>query len=346
MPDSDKPGLLDRLRARFPWFDHVMRANERYNERQGNFLAAGITYFTVFALFPLLMVAFSIVGFVLARQPHVIADIQTRIKETVIGGAGQQLVQLMDAAIASRASLGIIGLATALWSGLGWMSSLRQALTQMWSQPKQSSNFIRTKASDVIALVWAFVAIMLTTALTALGDPSLMARVLGWMGFHHIPGLNGLLRATSMLVSVAISWLLFTWTIARLPRHPLGLPSAMRAGLLAAIGFEIFKQVASVFLRRVVHGPAGAAFGPVLGLMVFAYITARLLLFATAWAATSAENMAAAPVQPPPPAVIVVRRSDGVGVGQALAAMALGALAALAARSRVERPRISRTRRR
>ena len=36
------------------------------------------------------------------------------------------------------------------------------------------------------------------------------------------------------------------------------------------------------------HGPAGTTFGPVFGLMVFAYFTARLVLFATAWAATSA----------------------------------------------------------
>ena len=46
-------------------------------------------------------------------------------------------------------------------------------------------------------------------------------------------------------------------------------------------------------------GPAGATFGPVLGLMVFAYITARLILFATAWAATAKENLEAAPVEPP-----------------------------------------------
>ena len=42
-----------------PWFDHVMRAQERYNDSKGDFYAAGITYFTIFALFPLLMVGFA-----------------------------------------------------------------------------------------------------------------------------------------------------------------------------------------------------------------------------------------------------------------------------------------------
>ena len=44
MTDSDQPGFLDRLRARMPWFDHVMRARQRYGDSKGDFYAAGITY--------------------------------------------------------------------------------------------------------------------------------------------------------------------------------------------------------------------------------------------------------------------------------------------------------------
>jgi membrane protein len=79
-----------------------------------------------------------------------------------------------------------------------------------------------------------------------------------------------------------------------LPRDPVNLRSSVRAALLAAIGFELFKLVASIYLKSVLHSPAGATFGPVMGFMVFAYITARLLLFATAWAATSNPSPAAA----------------------------------------------------
>ncbi|MBV9089456.1 MAG: inner membrane protein YhjD [Mycobacteriaceae bacterium] len=322
-------GLLDRLRARYRWLDHAMLAWQRFNDGHGNFYAAGITYFTVFALFPLLMVGFAIAGFVLSRQPHLLADIQERIKHTVSGDFGHQLVKLIDHAIKSRTSVGVIGLATASWAGLGWIANLREALTQMWGEQVSTGNYIRTKLSDFAALLSAFVAIVITIGLTALGDPALMTTVLGWFGVHHVPGLGTLLRSTSVLVAVAVSWLLFTWMIARLPRKSLGFASAVRAGLLAAVGFEILKQAASVFLRHVVHGPAGAAFGPILGFLVFAYYTAQLVLFATAWAATSAENLADMALPPPQPALVVVRRRDGVGIGEALAAMALGALAAL-----------------
>nr|MDT0522491.1 YhjD/YihY/BrkB family envelope integrity protein [Streptomyces sp. DSM 41633] len=92
MNEPEKPGFLDRLRARFPWFDHVMRAQERYNDCNGNFYAAGITYFTIFALFPLLMVGFAGGGFLLSRRPDLLEEIEERIRQAVSGDLGQQLV--------------------------------------------------------------------------------------------------------------------------------------------------------------------------------------------------------------------------------------------------------------
>jgi membrane protein len=332
MTEPAKPGLLDRLRSRYGWFDHVMRAQGRYQDSKGDFYAAGITYFTIFALFPLLMVGFAIGGFILANQPDLLAEIAERIKSSVSGDLGRQLVDLMDSAIESRTSVGIIGLATAVWAGLGWMANLREALSQMWGLMRHKSpGFVRTKLSDLLAIIGLFIAIVVTIALSALGSAGVMKHVLQWLGLQDVPGVGLALRVASLVMSVLVSWLLFTVVIARLPREPVSFRSAMRAGLLAAVAFEVFKQVGSIYLRSVVTGPAGATFGPVLGLMVFAYITARLILFATAWAATSTENLVAAQVEPPEQAVITprVQIREGLGVRGALTAVALGAVGAL-----------------
>lgn len=332
MSEPAKPGVLDRVRARYRWLDHVLRANDRYNHSKGDFYAAGITYFTVFAIFPLLMVVFAIAGFVLASQPDLLMQVEERVKSAVSGQAGQQIIELIDSAIASRASVGVIGLATAAWAGLGWMANLREALSQMWGLARHDPpGFLKTKLSDLVALLGTFTAIVVTVALTAVGNSGLMERIVEWLGLQDVPGVGVALFFASLLVSLLVSWLLFTWIIARLPRESVSFRSAMRAGLLAAVAFEVFKQVASIYLRSVVTGPAGATFGPVLGLMVFAYITARLILFATAWAATSRENLEAAPVEPPPAARITprVQVREGLGVGGALAVFGAGVLGAL-----------------
>jgi membrane protein len=330
--ESAKPGILNRYRSKYAWFDHAMRAQERYQDSKADFYAAGITYYTVFALFPLAMVAFSVGGFILASRPELLDQIESRIKSSVSGSFSDQLIHLMDSAIQSRTSVGIIGLAAAAWAGLGWMANLREALSQMWAmQGHESAGFVRTKLSDLIAMTGLFMAIVVTIALTALGNSGVMERVLEWLGLQDVPGVGLTLRIASLVISILITWLLFTWIIARLPREPVSFRSAIGAALLAAVAFEIFKQVASIYLRSVTTGPAGATFGPVLGLMVFAYITARLILFATAWAATSRDSLDAAPVSPPSPAHISPRLQirEGLGPAGALAAFAAGSLGAL-----------------
>ncbi|MEQ6326212.1 inner membrane protein YhjD [Mycobacterium canetti] len=287
MGELAEPGVLDRLRARFGWLDHVMRAFTRFNDRNGSLFAAGLTYYTIFAIFPLLMVGFGVGGFALSRRPELLTTLEERIRTSVSGAVGQQLVDLMNSAIDARASVGVIGLATAAWVGLGWMWHLREALSQMWAHPVAPAGYLRTKLSDLAAMVGTFVVIVATIALTVLGHARPMAAVLRWLEIPQFSVFDEIFRGISVLVSVLVSWLLFTWMIGRLPREPVGLVTAARAGLMAAVGFELFKQVGTIYLQIVLRSPAGAVFGPVLGLMVFAFVTAWLILFATAWAATA-----------------------------------------------------------
>ncbi|OMC46425.1 inner membrane protein YhjD [Mycobacterium sp. IS-2888] len=324
---------MDRLRARFGWLDHVMRAYERFDDRNGSFFAAGLSYYTIFALFPLLMVGFAIVGFTLSRRPQLLDTIQNHIHASVPGSLGQQLVQLMNSAIDARASVGVIGLATAAWAGLGWMSHLRQALTEMWWDRRiDSPGFVRNKLSDLLAMFATFLVLMATVALSALGHARPMSAVLRWLGIPDFSVFDLIFRIVSLVVSWLVSWLLFTWMIARLPREKVSLAASVRGGLLAAIGFELFKQVGSIYLQTVLRSPAGAVFGPVLGLMVFAYITGFLVLFAAAWAATASTDPRGKPVEPPAPAIIAprVQLHEGPSARQTLAAMAAGAVGALA----------------
>ena len=58
------PERIKKLQQQ-PWIAHMMRTVERYLSRLGSQFAAATTYFWVLALVPILMVAFSITGFVL-----------------------------------------------------------------------------------------------------------------------------------------------------------------------------------------------------------------------------------------------------------------------------------------
>ena len=64
--DPGEKGFLERQREQRPWLDHVVRAGGRYTAQKGDYFAAGITYYTVLALVPIIMIAFAALGFVLA----------------------------------------------------------------------------------------------------------------------------------------------------------------------------------------------------------------------------------------------------------------------------------------
>ena len=59
-----------------PRIAHMIRAVERYINRLGSQFAAATSYFSVLALVPILMMAFSIIGFVLTVvQPELLDDV-------------------------------------------------------------------------------------------------------------------------------------------------------------------------------------------------------------------------------------------------------------------------------
>lgn len=330
-PEAE-PGFLDRLRVRYSWLDHVLRAYQRFSEQNGGFFAAGLTYYSIFALFPTLMVGFASVGFMLSRRPELLRTIDEKIMSAVSGPLARQLVELMNSAIDARTSVGLIGLGTAAWAGLGWMSHLRAAISEMWAQPSNGNGYVRTKLSDLLAMIGTFLVTLSTIALSALSQTGPMRAVLRWLAIPEFSIFDEIFRVVSLLVSLLVTWLLFTWMIARLPREKVRLVNSMRAGLLAAVAFELFKQGASIYLRIVLRSPTGAAFGPVLGVMVFANVTAMLVLFATAWAATATpEDPRDRHIEPPSPVVISprIQVDDGLSSRQTVAAVAAGALGAL-----------------
>ena len=291
---NSKPSLLQRYRLRYPWLDHLVRAGQSYTAHHGDHYAAAITFFSVLSLVPLLMIAFAAAGFVLAGNQELLRQLQDQIGAAAPAGLGDTLNQVIDGAIASRNGVGIVGLLGALYSGLGWMSNLREALTAQWQrqegeQPPKPEGFLRTKVFDLLALLGLGVALVVSFALTGVGT-AFGSAVLRAVGLEEFSWARLVFLALTVALSVSGMWLVFLWVIARLPREPVPLRSATRAAWIGAVGFEVLKQAFALYLTSVTASPTGRLFGPVIGLMVFAYFVSRFLLFLTAWAATAPDS--------------------------------------------------------
>lgn len=278
-----------------------MRAHEAYGERYGNHYAAAITYFSVLSLVPLIMIAFAVAGFVLAGNDDLLAELRQGITESAPAGLGDTLNEVVAEAVESRGTVGVLGLLAAAYSGLGWMGNLRDALTAQWGQRKPQLALPRKLAADSLALLGLGLALVVSFGITAAGS-GLGTLLLDLVGLADDDWALFFLRVGAVLLSLAANWLVFVWVISRLPRERVNARAAVRGALAGAIGFEILKQVGTIYLESVSESPTGALFGPIIGLLVFANLVSRFLLYITAWTATAGEQPA--PEEAPGPVVI------------------------------------------
>ncbi|MBP2322698.1 membrane protein [Kibdelosporangium banguiense] len=279
-------GKLAEYRAKWPWLDHLIRADDAFGERYGSQFAAAITYFSVLSLFPLLMIAFAVAGFILSAQPELLDELKQGISKAVPGPLGGTINDVVTTALDSKGTVGVIGLLAALYSGIGWTTNLRDALTAQWGHERRQLPLISTTFKDLLALISLGLALVVSFGLTAAGTGlgNLLLRLVGLEGAGWA---RFLLFLATLLLSVIANWLVFLWVLTRLPREKVIVRSAMKGAMAAAIGFELLKQLGAIYLSSVTSSPTGVIFGPVIGLLVFANLVARFLLFVTAWTATA-----------------------------------------------------------
>jgi membrane protein len=313
-PDA-KPSKMEQLRERYPWLDHLMRAGARFTDHHGTHYAAAITYFSILSLVPLLMIAFAIAGYVLFFNPSLLGQIRQAVNAAVPGNLASTINPIIDQAVAQRNTVAGFGLLSALYSGIGWMSNLREALSEQWAQVPEPPALPKRLLFDLTALLGLGVALVGSFAITGLAS-GFATTVLNFIGLGDQGWAQFLLRLLGIVLGLVANFLVFLWVIARLPRQHTPMRSAVKAAVLGAVGFEVLKQVMTYYLKSVTGSPSGAVFGSLLGLLVFVNFASQFILFVTAWAATApgVEKQAPAPI--PAPAVIrpeVVVRSGPTG---------------------------------
>jgi membrane protein len=303
---ADKESLLTRLRRRYAWLDHLARAGSRYTERYGDHYAAAITYYSVLSLIPMLMLGFSVAGFVLADNMELLGKIRDGIATAVPGALGSQVNTIVDKLIGSRGSVGAFGLLAALYSGLGWMTSLRDAVTAQWTRERPQLPFLLTAVKDLLTLIGLGLALVVSFGITAAGS-GLGGLLLAWLGLAETGWAEFLLSVGTIILGLLANWLVFLWVLSSLPRFHVGWRSAVRGAIAGAVGFEILKQVGNIYLQLIKNSPSGSVFGTLLGLLVFVNLVSRFLVFITAWTATAKENLARSADPAPEPEPVVIR---------------------------------------
>jgi membrane protein len=298
------PERIRRLKQQ-PWIAHMIRAVERYLSRLGSQFAAATAYFSVLAIVPVLMVAFSITGLVLTvLQPGLLDNVADAVAKA-LGGADaatrQKMLNFVNTALSSFWTIGIIGLLAALYTGAKWMGHLKNAVRTQWRpgfdlRPEKINIVIKT-LGNLVLLFGLLVGMVVMFGLTSLST-SLANSLVAWLGLSDQAWIAPVLRITSVVVSIGAGWLIFMYLYTVLPetREPW---SVVRLGaLLGSIALVALQFLASYLISAFRGNAAAVIFGPVIVLMLFFNIFAQLVLFIAAWIATAQHDaVTAAPEQ-------------------------------------------------
>jgi membrane protein len=260
-----KYSAFDRFQQRHRWLGFPLAVLQKYADDQGGYLAATITYYGFFAIFPLLLVLTTVLGFVL--QGH--RDLERRIVNSALGQfpvIGPQLSQ--RSLHGSALALGL-GLAAALWAGMGFFLAAQNAMNHLWGVPfKRRPDPLHARGRALLLLLLLGGGALATTIIAAL------ATVGAKFGLSWKIGS----LALSTALNVGLFWLGFRALTAREVSWRQLRGGAVAAGIL----YELLQTLGGYYVEHTLKhaGNVYGTFALVIGLLTWIYLASHITLLA------------------------------------------------------------------
>lgn len=278
-----------RLRRRHSWLDHALRAVGHYGSVGGNAQAGAVTFFGFLSFFPILALAFFVVGLVAQVYPDLRGDVHRTIDQLmphVIGnGRGEIPMRTFEQAAGTLGAFGVLGV---LYSGLAWISGMREALEVMFVVPRRAHpNLLVGKVRDLGTLLVVGLVLLVSVTLSA-AVAGFSSAILRWVGVDPgglVP--QAMLWLVVHLLAVVATTVLLMAMFQLLVETTLPRRSLVEGALLGAVGFELLKMLANFLLGLTRDQPAFQALGVALIVVVWIHYFSRLVMLSAAYAFTS-----------------------------------------------------------
>ncbi|MFJ3323642.1 YihY/virulence factor BrkB family protein [Streptomyces griseus] len=264
---------------------HAWRSYERLDRVHWARLAAAITFISFLALFPLIAVGAAVAAALLSDKQ--LDTIKDKLADQVPGISDQLGI---DGLVANAGTVGLVAGALLLFTGVGWVGSMRECLRAVWElDDVQKANPVVAKVKDAVLLVGLGGAVLATVAVSSIGSMA-VGRTADLIGIPDGGAGGVLLRVAALAVAVVADFLLLLYLLTLLPGVEPPRRRLVVAALLGAVGFELLKLLLGSYMREVAGKSMYGAFGVPIALLLWINFTAKLLLFCAAWTATGSKD--------------------------------------------------------
>ncbi len=254
-------GTADGFQRRHRVVGFPLAVVYKYFDDQGPYLAAIITYYAFIAIFPLLLIASSVLGFLLQ------GDVE--LQETLLDSAVSQIPVVgpqlsRPEGISGSGSAIVLGVLAALYGSLGVGQSLQNASNVAWSVPRNSraNPFLMRLRSLLLVGIVGLAVVALTVLTSVLPTLEPFKESAAWVSRLLVP-------VTWVLIWVVFMALFRLFAVVR-PAWSKVAPGAA----FVAVAWVALQQGGQAYVSGVVSRASdiNGIFAVVLGLMAFIFL--------------------------------------------------------------------------
>lgn len=260
---------IDRGQRRRSVFGFPLAVVYKFFDDQGNYLAAILTFYAFLAIFPLLLLATSILGFVLEGRPA--------LQEQVLDSALAQFPIIGDQLGRPEGLTGstggvIVGALGALYGALGLGLGLQNVQSAAWAVPRNSRPHpVMTRVNSLFILVVTGTAIFVIAVGSAVITETELIGSLSQYGWFH-----WVVRLLTIVILGAMLTVLLRMAAARAIKQ--NVVRAAPGGYTIAVLWSFLQYIGTAYVTNVITNAQGnnmnETFAVVLGLMILLYVGA------------------------------------------------------------------------
>jgi YihY family inner membrane protein len=265
--------------------------------RENSFtLSASIAYYSLLALFPMLLLLLSVCGMFIQRF-----ELSGRLALVLAHYLPVPREVIMRDLVGISRAYGRVSIASVLlllWSSSGVFLPLEQALNGAWGVQEQRSWWRRRLLAVEMAVIFGFLALLSTFLV---GTHRIVHAWLStWVVPFLVPFVELLYRGIHIAATFAITLSMFLIIFEHLPNRRLSFRQAFPGALLTALFWqgarELFRFLLPYFNYRQVYGSIGA----VVAVLTWIYISSAVMLFGAQVSRSLYRTWRKAPAAEPP----------------------------------------------
>jgi membrane protein len=256
---------VDRTQRRYRVLGLPLGVVYKYFDDQGNYLSAAITYYAFVAIFPLLLLATSILGFVLQGNDELHAWADSTLSSFPIVGDQLGTPQGLQGSVPAVVFGGLV----ALYGAMGLGQAIQNAMHVVWSVPRNSRpNPIMLRVKSLIILSSAGLAVVTITTVSFLGRET---EVFG----HDLGAVQGWVIT---VVEAALIALLLIFLLRLAAADDLSWKRAAPGGIFIATLWQFLQALSASYIGRVAGSASSMSktFGLVLGIIGITFLAANV----------------------------------------------------------------------